>query len=496
MPEIKYNQLKEYLDKITDDPESNPFAPVYLIFGEELLCKNVFKDLLDVLLPAAERSLHYEPIAGDQEHIADTIEKINTYSLQPGKRVVAVIDSRIFYSPKDTRPIVEKAKAAFDRKDISKAAKHTLDLLGLSNLVYDEIDMDDLAKSLSLDTEGMEDFSWLIRVIEHCRDNHLSIPDRRDRADLLKQAIEKGFPRGNHLLVTTDVADKRRNLFKTIKNIGLVINCAVPKGDRRADRTVQDAVLAEQMNEILSRSKKKMAGDAYRSLIEMTGFDLRTFTNNLEKLISYLGERETITVSDVAAVLQRTKKDPIYELTNSIAERNVKAALFFLKSLLDDNVHPLQILAAISNQIRRLLIVKDFILSDHGKVWQQGLSFDQFKNHVMPAVQAYDRTVVGLFEGWRLEDSNGNGNKKERRKKIKTGLLLAKNPGNPYPVYLALQKSETYDKDELLNAIYHLNDADLRLKSSPQDPRLVLERVIFSICQNNADVTKRENHRC
>lgn len=487
MPEIKYDKLKEYLFKAANDPDNNSLAPVYLLYGEELLYKTAYRHLLDALLPAEERDLHYEPVAGDQENIPDTIEKLNTYSLLPGKRVIAVTDSKIFYSQTDTRPILEKAKAAYERDDDAMAAKHTLDLLGLLNLAYDEIVLDDLAGSLSLETDEMNDISWLARLIEHCRDNRLPIPDRRDKADLLKQAIEKGFPRDNHLLITTDVVDRRRSLFKTIEKAGVIVDCAVPKGDRRADRSAQDAVLSRQMNEILDKSKKKITGDAYRSLIEMTGFDLRTFSNNLEKLISYSGERQTITVDDVERVLRRTKKDPVYELTNALADRNLESALFFLKSLLDDNIHPLQILAAMTNQIRKLIIVKDFILSEHGKVWQHGLSFDRFKARVMPAVQVYDRTIADLFEDWHLNASDEKARKVERRKNIKSDLMLVKNPKNPYPVYLALQKSELYDEDELLDAVYHLNDADILLKSSPQEPRMVLERVVLNICRKNND---------
>jgi len=73
----------------------------------------------------------------------------------------------------------------------------------------------------------------------------------------------------------------------------------VPKGDRRADRSAQDAVLTQQMTAILADSGKKMAAGAYQTLIEMTGFDLRTFSNSIEKLISYTGDSKEITAADV-----------------------------------------------------------------------------------------------------------------------------------------------------------------------------------------------------
>ena len=77
-------------------------------------------------------------------------------------------------------------------------------------------------------------------------------------------------------------------------------------------------------------------------LHEMTGFDLRTFSGNLEKLVDYVGARQEITAADVEAVLNRTRQDPIYELTGALADRNPEQALFFLDSLLADGMFSLQ----------------------------------------------------------------------------------------------------------------------------------------------------------
>ena len=96
----------------------------------------------------------------------------------------------------------------------------------------------------------------------------------------------------------------------------------------------------------------------YQALVEKTGFDLFTFTNNLEKLANFVGDRKQITVADTEAVLTRTKLDPIYALTNAIADRDLEKALYLLKSLFAGGVHPLQALAAITNQTRKLLRIK------------------------------------------------------------------------------------------------------------------------------------------
>ena len=60
----------------------------------------------------------------------------------------------------------------------------------------------------------------LDEVIAYCEQKELAIPEPADESVALQKAIEKGFPKNNHLLITTDVVDKRRSLYKAIKGPG------------------------------------------------------------------------------------------------------------------------------------------------------------------------------------------------------------------------------------------------------------------------------------
>jgi DNA polymerase-3 subunit delta len=326
---------------------------------------------------------------------------------------------------------------------------------------------------------------WLDEVIGYCKQNELAIPEPADESVALQKAIEKGFPRNNHLLITTDMVDKRRTLYKAIKSRGVVIDCAVPGGDRRADKMAQEDVLREKMTEILQPSHKEMDKGTYMALVEMTGFDLRTFCGSLEKLINYVGNRNTITVADVESVLKRTKKDPIYELTNAVADRNTEKSLFFLGSILASEFHPLQVLSAIVNQIRKLLLAKDFAQSPHAKGWHAGVSYNLFQQSIMPSIVAYDQSLLEILqtrENSISSDGDGDQGKGKKKRKIKTDLLLARNPKNAYPVYQLLKKSERFSKTELMAAVAYLNETDAQLKISAQNPKLILERLILKIC--------------
>ncbi|MFO7971802.1 MAG: hypothetical protein R6U40_08635 [Desulfobacterales bacterium] len=486
MPEIHYRELNTYLK----DRKSGDFAQVYLIYGQELLYKNSLEALVRSLIPENQRSLGYEPIEGTNENIKEAIERSNTYSLLSGTKGVAICDSKIFYSKQDQDRLLEKAKQAYDGDDIKKAATYFLSLLSLLNLSYDDVSRANRTQTGKLDSDRLGDDQWIDKIVTFCMENSLAVASQEDHAALLQHAVEKGFPKGNHLIITTDMADKRRKLFKTIRERGVIIDCSVPTGDRRADRMAQEAVLSERMNEILGQSGKRMDRNAYLALYEMTGFDLRTFSNNLQKLISYVGDRKNITADDVKSVSERTKKDPIYDLTNAVSERNTERSLFFLDTLLADNLHPLQVLAAITNQIRRLLVVKDFVKSPHGREWHKDVPFHEFKSRIMPAIQAYDADLLGQLETWDrmlskpTEEKNPPSKAKGKKKNPRpvTDLVIAKNPKNPYPVYQMLLKSERFATDELIAVFEVLSQTDLSLKSTRQNPGLLLEKLILFIC--------------
>ena len=487
MPEIQYKELKDYLKNLKENQEAKGFAPVYLIYGEVLLYKSTLEILLDVLLPKKNRSFNYEAIDGTNGQIQEVVERINTYSLLAETKVVAICDSKIFYSKQDDGRLLQKAKEAYDTKNIKEAAKLLLSLLSILNLSFDDVSETNRIKSLKLDSEKSSDHEWLDKVINFCKENNLFIPSEKDNVDILQQAIEKGFPKRNHLVITTDMVDKRRKLFKIIKKIGMIIDCSVPKGDRRADKIAQEAVLSERMEVLLDRYEKTMDKGAYRIMYEMTGFDIGTFSDNLEKLISYVGDRKRITAEDVAAVLKRTKKDPIYELTNAIADRDIDKSLFFLNSLLMENFHPLQILASMTNQIRKLLVIRDFAESHHGSSWNPEMQFDHFKNNIMASVLSYNKELLDHIEDWddMLSgdmDGDAQREKKKRETKKRKPVTDLEIPDNPYPVYKMLIKSEKFTKNELIDDIEHLSQADFRLKYTKQKPKIILEEVILRIC--------------
>ena len=501
MTELNFDSLENHLKDLEElnkggkgSHSRQPPAAVYLIYGEELLCKTAVKKILKRLLPDTKQMFNFEPIDGNLAGISEVVEKVNTFSLLSGPKVIGLMDARIFDSGVDTGKVLINAARAYASKDMNRAANHLLRFMALKNLAYDDLNAENRTKNITTKTELPEDNRWLEDTISYCLEKNRKVPETADNESILSRAIENDFPAGNRLLITTETVDKRRKLFKLIRSKGVIINCSVPKGDRKADKAAQEAVMSHAVSAFFRETEKSMAPDAFSALREITGFDLRTLNNNLEKLINFVGDRNLITREDVIAVLKRTKKDPIYAFTGAFADRQLGETLFFMKTLMSeghDALRPEQILVALLNQVRKLLLVKSFIKSSEGRIWQSGTSYHRFRSEVLPAIQKFDSELLETLRLWQdnydsMDNKEGNLTKKSRNEKkspLKTGLLIAKNPHNPYPIFKLFLNAENYTHHDLYQAYESLSKADLLIKSGAENKRLVLEKVIMKICK-------------
>ena len=237
------------------------------------------------------------------------------------------------------------------------------------------------------------------------------------------------------------------------------------------------------MQTLLSEQNKSLESSAFAALCEMTGFDLRTFQNNLKKLMDYVGDRKKITAEDVAFVLERTKQDPIYAFTNALSDKDIGNTLFYMDSLLSNGYHELQLIAAAVNQVRRLIVIREFVGDTAGGVWQAGMPYNTFRDQVMPMIQSHDKALKEQLTDWDQSLLRGDETGSEKKKRpTGTDLLIAPNPNNAYPVYKLMQKTVKFRVAELLAAMTVLSRADGRLKSSGQPPRSILADAVLKIC--------------
>jgi DNA polymerase-3 subunit delta len=450
--ELSYKALPEVLAEI----KAGTICPVYLLYGDEFLCRSAFKSVLGALVPPHHQDLNYEAIDGAGENVYEIIQHLNTFPLIPSAKVVAVHGTRIFYSAVVMDDLLGRSKEAFEMEGLEESARYLLYALSMAGISLDDVREGNWKgvsdKKLRERFEQDDNSGWLGQVIAYCVQEKMAVPVHQDDADVLNDAILSGYPETNHLVLTTDLVDKRRRLYKTIKKIGVVVDCSVPKGDRKADKDRQQAALKTHMKKILKKVGKRMAPGGFESLYEKIGPDMRSFDSELEKVVTFVGDRDEILPTDVETISKRTRQDPIYEMSNAVAKRDTHKALFFLDSLLRSSIHPLQVLAVVTNQIRKLILAKDFIHSEYGNGWRKDLSYAAFQKMILPKIE-------------KREPDSLTGNT------------------HPYAIYMTLKQSHNYTLEELIGALELLLDTDIRLKSTGQNPKMVLEHAVLGICK-------------
>ena len=308
---------------------------------------------------------------------------------------------------------------------------------------------------------------------------------------VLIRLVENGLPDNHVLIFTTQAPDRRKKIYKLIleHEHGLVVDCTVPTGARKADIDEQQAVLRDISRQMLSKTEKQMAPDAFAALVDQTGFNPESFANAIEKLLVYTAGTDHISAADIAAVVHKDKKDPIFTLTNAVMDRDAAKALPVLAGLLADGFHPLQMIKTLEKQIRKLLAVKSFTAGMNtdraGGSPLRHMQFNTFKQMLLPAMVEWDANTLKADEEnvhlFMVEDTSNKQSKSA--KPPACDLLIAPNPKNAYPIFQNFLKSESFTVTELTHALDALADLDYSIKSSGTDAAAGLENFIMGLCR-------------
>jgi DNA polymerase-3 subunit delta len=175
--------------------------------------------------------------------------------------------------------------------------------------------------------------------------------------------------------------------------------------------------------------------DAARELTDALGADLMLMASELEKLLLYTGERRRITLGDVETMVLGAKQRSLYELTDAISAKDRPRALALLQGLLNASdggeesaIGHLYILA---RTFRQMLVILEKNVRDSRAIWQ------------------------ALWQGFRMP---------------------------PFAAEDLIRQARRYkSRRDLTRALRLIARADLELRSSPPDKRLVLERLVLAL---------------
>jgi DNA polymerase III subunit delta len=175
--------------------------------------------------------------------------------------------------------------------------------------------------------------------------------------------------------------------------------------------------------------------DAARELVDALGADMMLVASELEKLLLYTLGHGRITLGDVETMVLAAKQRSLYELTDAISARDRVRALALLHGLLNSSdagedaaIGHLYMLA---RTFRQMLVILEKNVRDSRAIWQ------------------------ALWQGFRMP---------------------------PFAADDLIRQARRYkSRRDLTRALKLIARADLELRSSPPDKRLVLERLVYEL---------------
>jgi DNA polymerase-3 subunit delta len=179
----------------------------------------------------------------------------------------------------------------------------------------------------------------------------------------------------------------------------------------------------------------KVDPDAARELVDALGADMMLIASELEKLLLYTLGRGRITLGDVETMVLGAKQRSLYELTDAISARDRVRALALLQGLLNSSEAgedaAIGHLYMLARTFRQMLVILEKNVRDSRAIWQ------------------------ALWQGFRMP---------------------------PFAADDLIRQARRYkSRRDLTRALRLVARADLELRSSPPDKRLVLERLVYDL---------------
>ncbi|MGY5387996.1 DNA polymerase III subunit delta [Bacillus spizizenii] len=224
------------------------------------------------------------------------------------------------------------------------------------------------------------------------------------------------------LLATYEKLDERKKLTKALKKHAFMMEAKELNAKETTDFTVN-----------LAKTEQKTIGtEAAEHLVLLVNGHLSSIFQEIQKLCTFIGDREEITLDDVKMLVARSLEQNIFELINKIVNRKRTESLQIFYDLLKQNEEPIKIMALISNQFRLILQTKYFAEQGYGQ------------------------------------------------KQIASNLKV-----HPFRVKLAMDQARLFSEAELRSIIEQLAVMDYEMKTGKKDKQLLLELFLLQLLKRN-----------
>ncbi len=417
-----------------------------LLHGDGFRVRGASRAILGVLAPDSDRGLGIAAFDGRAAAWGEVEAALMTRSLFVPARTV-VVENVPWFAPAERKgDLLDKCLSLWEEGRRDDGARVFMALLRSEGWTRERwLDAGEDASALA---GALRDYRTHARVLQsvwqYCREQKLTPGNTgANEPGRILDLLERGLPDGCRLLLLAPQVDKRGRVYRQLSRQGCVLDLSV---ERDRSGRIRRESLAAFLDQRLRRARKRIDPQAREAVLSRCGSELWAVHQEIEKLLLYVGDADTVGVADVEEIFTDQSESWVFDLTDSLGEKDALRALGFLRRLMASGEYPLRVLGAIASQVRRLLSARQLLDHELAGVWRRRISYSEFQQRVPADTQ---------------------------------GLPTR----SPYANYLTLQRAERFTPAELKSLLGLVREADARLKSSGHEPVAVMERLILEMCR-------------
>lgn len=274
--------------------------------------------------------------------------------------------------------------------------------------------------------------AWRIIVVETFKGRGESLSDSEKK--ILSDYFDSPSSQTVIVVIFSDRLRKNAPLFRFFSSLSKSLVFV------KELRPLKEQALLAWMDRKLTALGKTATVEAKKRVEELVGSDLRNVNNELEKLVTYVGEKNIIELDDVNQVSGWARTFFEWEMQDSLEKAEFERGLFVLNNLFKEGIRPEYILGIMVRFYREILLAKLWLKE---KDRDRKDIFRQLKPHIH---EGYGAFYLNKFKGF---------------------FALVEN--------LSMKELDHY--------LEELGKIDLRIKTSDASPQTLLESFLYDYCR-------------
>lgn len=163
-----------------------------------------------------------------------------------------------------------------------------------------------------------------------------STKKKKSRLDQICDFLKDGLPKELTVIIDGTGMDRRKAFYKICEKLAKETGGAL-EWHEKADPKVKGyaQILHRKIREMMAAESKRIDEQGTAFLAETIGGDAARLKNEIDKLVSYLGDREQASLEDCLKICSRSTETLSWEFSSALSAKNAQKALSMIPSILE-----------------------------------------------------------------------------------------------------------------------------------------------------------------